>query len=693
MKNKINQKVNQKIILFVIIISLFMYLPGMDIICQAATKVAKVTGITASVKTHTSAEVSWKAAKGANRYEVYRSTEKKGKYKKVATRKKGSKLVYKDSKLKTGQIYYYKVRAYYKSGKKSKYGAFSKVVKVQPVTEKTTISSIKSVNYKTVNIKWKTVPGANGYGIYMSHSKNGSYDLVKTVSGKKTISTNVTDIGPSILYYFKVRAYSNVNGEKVFGKFSSAKTGYSVPDTAKIVSVELNSLNSATLTWNFVSGSNGYCVYRSTSESSGYTKIGIVTDKSKKSFTDTLLVKNSTYYYKVTAYREAQGKKVEGNMSEPIKLCTSNSYIISTNSTPYAGNYVKNENYNNTTQNYFTLLSYMELFEKIGGGELVLKAGTYNLWKTVYIPSNTTIRFEDGVTIKTTTTSPSGNYGMFVLAEPSIMKGSTKYYGYNGVHDVKIIGKGTVVFDKNFKRNSSILIGHTRNVMIDGITFKNMNGSSHFIELDASKNVTIQNCTFTKYQDTGAVKEAINIDTPDRITGGFSGTYSSQDKTANDNILIQNNIFDGLPTAVGTHMYSDGHAHNGIKIKENTIRNCKYYGIRAMNWINSDIQNNTIDKITGNSGESLVIEMRGVSNMNVSGNKVSNSDRFMIIKIANYSQSTLASHPGLENYKPVYNSVEENDVIHNTLRNIINQIDIYYSNTLDFSDKQLWSVQ
>lgn len=685
----------KQVLLSMMVLSMAFVLFGSDVSVQAATKVPKVSGVEAESKTYNSVKVTWKAVNTSKvtGYQVYRSTSKKGSYKKVATVSKKKTLEYTDKKLTTGKTYYYKVCAYYKNGSKVTYGTYSNVVSVKPVPAKTTISSITSVDYKTVKLNWKAVSGSSGYQIYKSTKKSGKYTLATTVSGKNTTSAKVTGLGTGRTYYFKIRPYKTVSGKKVLGTTSSAKSGYCVPEAANIVSVELNSLNSATLTWNFVSGSTGYYVYRSTSEATGYTRIGTITNKNTKEFIDTSIVKNSTYYYKVAAYRTADGKNVEGEKSESMKLRVVNSYTISPTSTPYAGNYLKNTNYSSTTRNYFTILSYMELFERLGGGELVLKSGTYSLWKTIYVPSNTTIRFSDGVTIKSTSTTPSGNYGLFVLAEPSVMEKGGKYTKYNGVHDIKLIGTGTVVFDKEYKKNSALLIGHTQNILIDGITFKNMNGGAHFIELDASKNVTIQNCTFTGYKDTGAVKEAINIDTPDSITGGFSGTYSSMDKTPNNGIVIQNNVFNKLPVALGTHMYSNGGAHNNVKITNNKITNCKYYGIRAMNWTNSYITNNTIDKVTGATDESLVIELRGVSNIDVSGNKVSNSDRFMIIKVASYSQSTIDSHPGLENYAPIYNDISQSDVVYNTLSNIANECDIYYANTLDFSDREDWSVQ
>ncbi len=76
-------------------------------------------------------KITWKKVSGANGYVVYRATSPKGKYKKVKTVKKGTKLT--NSKLKKGKKYYYKVRAYKQIDKKKYYSKYSKVKKGVPV--------------------------------------------------------------------------------------------------------------------------------------------------------------------------------------------------------------------------------------------------------------------------------------------------------------------------------------------------------------------------------------------------------------------------------------------------------------------------------------------------------------------------------------------------------------------------------
>ena len=73
----------------------------------------------------TAAQLSWKKVANASGYEIYRSTAKKGTYKKVASVNSAGKVSYKDTKLKAGKTYYYKVRAGKTVGGKKYHGGYS----------------------------------------------------------------------------------------------------------------------------------------------------------------------------------------------------------------------------------------------------------------------------------------------------------------------------------------------------------------------------------------------------------------------------------------------------------------------------------------------------------------------------------------------------------------------------------------
>ena len=81
--------------------------------------------IAVSKKTGSMVNVKWKQVKGALKYEVYRSTSKKGKYQMIATVQEIYN--YKDITRKAGKTYYYKVRAVSNGIGGTTYRAYSEI--------------------------------------------------------------------------------------------------------------------------------------------------------------------------------------------------------------------------------------------------------------------------------------------------------------------------------------------------------------------------------------------------------------------------------------------------------------------------------------------------------------------------------------------------------------------------------------
>ncbi|MCK9151556.1 hypothetical protein [Methanobacterium alcaliphilum] len=316
-------------------------------------------------------------------------------------------------------------------------------------------------------------------------------------------------------------------------------------------------------------------------------------------------------------------------------------YTITPNSKPCDKKILGYSTYNKYTKNYYTLISYMKKFEKAGGGVLVLKKGTYTISSTVAVPSNVNIVMNDGVVIKKSTKTGTSRFKasmtIFQLVAPSKLKKSKAYAKYNGVKNVKIIGKGSAVIDMRYiKGNHAIVCGHNRNIQIQGITFKNIN-KAHFIELDATNKITISNCKFIGAKSyTNPYDEAINLDTPDKTTGGFNNVWSSHDKTPNCNVLIENNYFSGMNRAIGTHKYSQrktngvyvtNHGqvyHTNITIRNNKIINSRSYAIRVLNWKNAHIVNNYINNVPS---KYVAIFTAGAINLKIKQNYFKNMAR------------------------------------------------------------------
>ncbi|MCI9063489.1 MAG: hypothetical protein HFJ17_02660 [Clostridia bacterium] len=151
---------------------------------------SKISGI--NLKTEagsTLAYVYWnKSYNPLDGYEIYRSTSKKGKYKKVKSVSK-NKSSYTDKKLKKSKTYYYKIRGYKKINGKTYYTKYSNVksIKTSYVTKnvklplKTSSYSGDKVTIKSLSTKYKKNSGSKAlYEIKMklqikSKSSSGAY--------------------------------------------------------------------------------------------------------------------------------------------------------------------------------------------------------------------------------------------------------------------------------------------------------------------------------------------------------------------------------------------------------------------------------------------------------------------------------------------------------------------------------------
>lgn len=90
--------------------------------------------------------------------------------------------------------------------------------------DQVTLSSVKKVSSTSVMISWKKVSDAKGYAVYMKTGKNGTYKKIKTISGKNNTAMVKTKLKKGKTYYFRVRAYKTIYGEKSYGELSNVKS-------------------------------------------------------------------------------------------------------------------------------------------------------------------------------------------------------------------------------------------------------------------------------------------------------------------------------------------------------------------------------------------------------------------------------------------------------------------------------------
>ncbi len=275
-------------------------------VVSATTKLTVPTNLSAAAESTTAIKLTWNRVSGATGYQVWRSTASNGTYVALGTFTTTSKV---SSGLNPGSMYYYKIRTVKEIDGKKFYSDYTSVVSA--VTKLAKPAGVKAVSASSTSIKlsWNKVTGAAGYQVWKATAADGTYTALGSGSDLSRVSSSLT-CGST--YYYKVRAYAEINGKKYYGDYSAVVSVVPkplAPTNLKVVSASATSLK---LTWSKAAGATGYQVWRATSSNGTYTSIGSFTELSKVS---SGLTTGCTYYYKVRAYVEKNGTRYYGDYS------------------------------------------------------------------------------------------------------------------------------------------------------------------------------------------------------------------------------------------------------------------------------------------------------------------------------------------------------------------------------------------
>ena len=262
--------------------------------------------ITAAPSSYNSINIKWSSVNEANGYEVYKATSSKAAYTLISRTAARS---YNNTYITTNNNYYYKVRAYRMSGSVKVYSGFSTTVSSKPILAAPTSVKAASSSYNSINISWNAVSGANGYEVYKATSSKAAFTLLPTTSARNYNNTYITTNNN---YYYKVRAYRLIGPLKVYSGFSTIINAKPIPTAPTSVKATSSSYNSINTSWSTVTGADGYEVYSAKSSSGSYT---LILETTAKSYNNTGITTNSTYYYKVRAYRMVENVKVYSYLS------------------------------------------------------------------------------------------------------------------------------------------------------------------------------------------------------------------------------------------------------------------------------------------------------------------------------------------------------------------------------------------
>ena len=190
-------------------------------IFSESTRINKVTNLKLDTRNATSLEISWDKVNNADGYKIYKLDTSTNTYKLIDTINSNSTTSYTHSNIVSATNYYYKVKAFKYLNGSNRYSDYSSSLKAttRPLQPSVTLSSTTS---KSIKASWtKISKRTTGYEVHMSTSKSGTYNSIGTTTNTSFTKGNLTK---GKTYYFKVRAYRIVDGQKIYSLYSSIKS-------------------------------------------------------------------------------------------------------------------------------------------------------------------------------------------------------------------------------------------------------------------------------------------------------------------------------------------------------------------------------------------------------------------------------------------------------------------------------------
>ncbi len=179
---------------------------------------AKVTGLKTSYNKIKSIKITWEKAAKAKGYHVYRYDSRRNEWKKIKTTTSTS---YKNTGLKEGTNYSYRVKAYNQIGSEVKEGSFSDTLKTASAPAKPSLK-VSQTGSKKVKITWKKTSRCDGVEIYMKAENKKKYTKIASKS-KSASSLKKSGLKKGTTYRFKIKRYKRAGSKKIYSSYSSVK--------------------------------------------------------------------------------------------------------------------------------------------------------------------------------------------------------------------------------------------------------------------------------------------------------------------------------------------------------------------------------------------------------------------------------------------------------------------------------------
>ena len=265
---------------------------------------SKVTGLAFGARSADYVSLKWNKDANADGYIVeYLSGNK---FVKLVDKTSGSSVSHKVTGLEAGTLYKFRIRSYVNENGKRVYGEYSDVLNVRTLPKAMSNLKLGARTDNSISLKWDKNETANGAVVEMY--KNGQWVVVATKTSNTAVSHKITGLDASTAYKFRVRAYINDEGGRIYSVYNTTLNEATAPAAVKNFRRTISAKTAIRFNWDKNTTADGYSFEMI--KNSKWTTVAMIEDGTATNYSQLKLNPGTAYRFRIRAYKVVNGKKI-----------------------------------------------------------------------------------------------------------------------------------------------------------------------------------------------------------------------------------------------------------------------------------------------------------------------------------------------------------------------------------------------
>ena len=267
-------------------------------------KPSKIEGLAFGARSADYVSLRWNKDANADGYIVeYLSGNR---FVKLTDKTSGLAVSYKVTGLEAGTLYKFRVRGYKNENGKRVYGEYSDVLNVRTLPKAMSNLKLGARTDNSISLKWDKNETANGAVVEMY--KNGKWEVVSTKTSNTAVSHKITGLKAGTQYKFRVRAYINDEGGRIYSVYNVTLNEVTAPAAVTNFRSVISAKTAIRFNWNKNTAVDGYEIDMAVG--SNWVKQATIEGGNSVAYAQTKLAPDTAYRFRIRAYKTVDGKKI-----------------------------------------------------------------------------------------------------------------------------------------------------------------------------------------------------------------------------------------------------------------------------------------------------------------------------------------------------------------------------------------------